>query len=52
MCYVMVSPKFDFDHGVVTLTFKILFRLYLRSVRCRKLTLGRIIDCKGRSAVS
>ena len=32
-----------FDLAVVTLTFKILSGLYLKTVRCRKLILGRDI---------
>ena len=32
-----------FDLDVVTLTYKILSRLYLRNCKCRKLILGRDI---------
>ena len=41
-----VTLILTFDFAVVTLTFKILSRLYVKTVRCRKLILGRDIDWK------
>ena len=41
-----------FDLAIVSLTYKILFGLYLGSVRCRKLILGRDIGWGCRCAVS
>ena len=39
----MVGPSFDFNLALVTLTFKFLPRLYLRTVMCRKLILGILV---------
>ena len=43
MCNVMCDLDLTFDLAVVTLSLKILSRLLLDFIRCRRLTLGRDI---------
>ena len=43
MCKIICNLDLTFDLVVVTLTYKILSGLYLGTVRCRKLLLGRDI---------